>query len=357
MTGDATARVQTPTGERATQKVEPLADYFVGRLKKDFMSGNLVVGGVASGVTRRLDDTFAPRLAKHAEMYGNDVFYTWHEQMFSFQAQAAVTNVSGDPREILLREQSSARYFQRPDRGAGSGGFLSNRLDSNATSLRGAGAYARIAKNTGNWFGEVQTNTRTPGYETNDYAFQQRADYLWFGANVGRIWTKPTKWYRDIVTIAGTQTQNNYEGDNNQRQFHYYWAETTPQFWNVTFFYINRPSVMDDPGAARRSGDQDGAGALPRDGHVHRLAVEADRQLGRERLLGRKERVQHLLLRERHLPARLEPQRVVRAIALDGAGLRAVRPGGRRHDGEDVLREAVRDVERSISARSASTHA
>jgi Domain of unknown function (DUF5916)/Carbohydrate family 9 binding domain-like len=246
VTGDATARVETPTGERTTQKVEPLADYFVGRLKRDFMNGTLVVGGVASGVARRLDDTFVPRLARHAEMYGNDVFYTWHQQTFSFQAQAAVTNVSGDPREILLRQQSSARYFQRPDRGTGSGGFLSNRLDSNATSLAGAGAYARLAKESGQWFGEIQTNTRTPGYETNDYAFQQRADYLWFNSNIGAIWTKPTRWYRQIIALAGGQTQDNYEGDNNQRQLHYYWQETTPQFWNVTFFYINRPPVMDD---------------------------------------------------------------------------------------------------------------
>src|SRR6185369_14477321 len=97
-----------------------------------------------------------PRLAQHAEMYGNDVFYTWNDRMFVFQAQAALTNVSGDRRAILLRQQSSARYFQRPDRGNAANGFLSNGLDSNATSLRGAGAYARLAKQTGDWFGEVQ---------------------------------------------------------------------------------------------------------------------------------------------------------------------------------------------------------
>ena len=39
VTGDASARVQTTTGARATQLVEPLADYYVGRLKKDFLSG------------------------------------------------------------------------------------------------------------------------------------------------------------------------------------------------------------------------------------------------------------------------------------------------------------------------------
>jgi hypothetical protein len=246
VTGQANAKVQTLTGDRATQEVEPLANYFVGRLKHDYLNGNLVVGGVVSGVARRIDDDFAPRLAKHAEMYGNDLFYTWNDHMYSFRAQGALTNVTGDPREILLRQQSSARYFQRPDRGAGSGGFLSNRFDSSATSLHGAGGYARIAKETGDWFGETGINTRTPGYETNDYAFQQRADYIWYNANIGRTWTKPRSWYRSIYTIAGGQTQTNYEGDRTQGQLHAYFSETTPQFWNVSTFYIHRFSTVDD---------------------------------------------------------------------------------------------------------------
>ena len=246
VTGRADARVQTPTGDRATQEVEPLANYLVGRLKHDYLSGNLVVGGAVSGVARQIDETFAPRLARHAEMYGNDVYYTWHERMYSLRVQGALTNVSGDPREILLREQSSARYFQRPDRGPGSNGFLSNRYDSTATALRGAGGYARVAKETGDWFGEVGLNTRTPGYETNDYAFQQRADYIWSNANIGRMWTKPTSWYRSIYALAGGQTQSNYEGDRTQQQLHVYLSETTPQFWNLSAFYIYRPGVIDD---------------------------------------------------------------------------------------------------------------
>jgi len=246
VTGQATAKVETPSGDRAAQEVEPAANYFVGRLKRDYMGGNLVFGGIVSGVARRIDDAFAPRLARHAEMYGSDVHYTWHDHMYSLRAQGAITNVSGDPREILLREQSSARYFQRPDRRAGPNGFLSRRLDSSATALRGAGGYARIAKETGDWFGEIGANTRTPGYETNDYAFQQRADYLWFNANVGRTWTKPRSWYRSIYTIAGGQTQSNYEGDRTQRQAHAYFSETTPQFWNVSTFFIYRPKVIDD---------------------------------------------------------------------------------------------------------------
>jgi hypothetical protein len=246
VTGQADARVETPTGERAKQEVEPLANSYIGRVKHDYMNGNLVVGAVLSGIVRNIDTTFAPLLARHAEMYGNDVYYTWGQQTYAFQAQASVTNVSGDAREILSREQSSARYLQRPDRGAGSGGFLTNRLDSSATSMHGAGLYARAAKQTGDWFGELQTNIRTPGYETNDFAFQQRADYFWMNGNIGRNWTKPTKWYRQITTVAGGQNQRNFEGDVTQQELHAYWQETTPQFWNVSTFVIHRPSVIDD---------------------------------------------------------------------------------------------------------------
>src|SRR5205814_3142943 len=171
VTGQEAARVESASGQRTTQEVEPRANYYVGRVKRDFLHGDLVVGGIVSGVARNLDTTFAPRLARHAEMYGEDLLYQWADKAYSFMTSAAITNVSGNRREILLRQRSSARYFQRPDRGAGSAGFLSNRLDTMATSLHGAGAYARIAKETGDWTWETSVNTRTPGYETNDYAF------------------------------------------------------------------------------------------------------------------------------------------------------------------------------------------
>src|SRR5207248_6603651 len=76
VTGRATARVEDASGVRGTQEVEPLADYFVTRLKRDMRGGNMVVGGVVSGVVRGIDSTFAPRLARHAEMYGNDLVLT-----------------------------------------------------------------------------------------------------------------------------------------------------------------------------------------------------------------------------------------------------------------------------------------
>jgi len=246
LTGRANADVATVDGQRGKQEVEPLANYFVGRLKRDFRNGNLVVGGIVSGVARSIDETFAPRLAHHAEMYGNDLVLRWDQQKYTFMADAAVTNVSGDPRALLLRQQSSARYFQRPDRGSGSGGFFSNRLDSAATSLRGAGAYARLAKETGDWTWEAAVNTRTPGYETNDYSFQRSADYIWSNVNVNHLWSRKTSWYQQMVATGGAQTQQNFEGNRTGVDYHEFAFWETPQFWTITEFLIVRPSTLDD---------------------------------------------------------------------------------------------------------------
>jgi hypothetical protein len=267
VTGRAMADVQSASGARGTQEVEPVADYFVGRVKRDFLDGKFVAGFVASGVVRNIDSTFAPLLARHAELLGHDLFWSSSNHMYDWRMQAAITNVSGDPRELLLRQQSSARYFQRPDRGRGSDGVFSNRLDSNATSMRGGGLYTRLAKETGAWFGELSLDTRTPGYESNDYAFQQRADYIFTNANVGKQWTKPTKWFHQAIGIAGAQTIRNYDGDRTNVDYHAFFNETTPQFWNFTTFYIDQPSVIDDR--------QLRGGPAVRTAHGHYLNVNA----------------------------------------------------------------------------------
>lgn len=270
LTGRADARIQSTTGVRGKQEVEPLADYFVGRVKRDFRNGNFVAGLVTSGVVRDIDSTFAPLAARHAELVGHDLFWSSADHMYDWRMQAAATNVSGDPREILLRQQSSARYLQRPDRGGGSGGFFSNRLDSSATSLRGGGLYSRLSKETGSWFGELSFDTRTPGYESNDYAFQRRADYIFTNANVGKSWTKPTSWYHQFVGLVGAQTIRNYEGDRTNLDLHFYGSLITPRFWTITTVDIDQPGSVDDRQL------RGGPAVLAPTSHYRNLSISSD---------------------------------------------------------------------------------
>lgn len=61
----------TADGTRLVQEVAPLANYFVGRLKRDYRDGDVVVGGVVSSVYRDFDDpALAGLMSRHAEVVG-----------------------------------------------------------------------------------------------------------------------------------------------------------------------------------------------------------------------------------------------------------------------------------------------
>ncbi len=234
-------------GAEQSQEVEPFTNYFVGRLKKDFNRGNLVFGVMGTSVYRSLDDPLlVARLNAHSEAVGFDWNARWNNRSWSFVGNLAFTNNSGDPVAIQRLQNSSARYFQRPDRQSGSNGFLSDRYDPAATGLRGMGGYSRFAKDAGKVLFEVATNWRTPGFEANDLAFNTRADYFWSNANVALSLSRPTKWYRNYFLVAGTQREYNFDGDRTDTQMHAGAFGQLLNYWGVNFFVIRRTDVMDD---------------------------------------------------------------------------------------------------------------
>src|SRR6185436_13582108 len=158
----------------------------------------------------------------------------------------AVSNVNGDSAAILRLQRSSARYFQRPDRGEGSNGIFTSRYDPGLETLRGFGGYARLAKDAGDWEWETAVNYRSPGFEVNDLAFLSRADYVWMNANVLRIWNKPTRHYRNLVAILGAQQQFNFDRDLTNRDVHAYLGGQLPNYWNLSGFVIRNTAADDD---------------------------------------------------------------------------------------------------------------
>ena len=230
-----------------TQEVEPYTNYFVGRARKDLNAGNTSIGVVLTSVARQLNDTvLSSRLRRRAEATGFDFNHFFGNHEYSWMGTAMLSDVAGSPNAILETEQSSAHYFQRPDRGVSSDGLFSTRFDSSATALRGYGFYTRLAKQNGNWLWETAQNWRSPGFETNDLSFLDRADYKWMNANVARQWTTPTSWYRSLIFIGGGQQQFNYDGDRTDLQSQVFGALELTSYWNIRGFVINHPTVLDD---------------------------------------------------------------------------------------------------------------
>jgi hypothetical protein len=241
------ATVQRSDSSRIGVTVEPFTNYFVGRVAKDLRGGATVLRAMGTSVVRDASDPFiAGRLSRHSEAFGFGTDMWFRKRDFHLMAQVAGTQVTGDSTAILRLQRSSARYFQRPDRHNGGNGFLSDAYDSSLTSLRGVGAYARLARESGRLLWEVSTNFRTPGFENNDITFFSRADYWYMGANIFPQWTKPTTWYRQLFFIAGGQQQYNFDGDLTERQLQLFGYIQPLNYWNIQGFWIHRPDVFDD---------------------------------------------------------------------------------------------------------------
>ncbi|HEY8470824.1 MAG TPA: DUF5916 domain-containing protein [Longimicrobiales bacterium] len=233
--------------DRFRRVVEPATNYFVGRVKRDLRDGAMTIGGIVTSVYRDLDDAaLAERLTRRAEAVGVDLDAWWGERTYQLMVRAAVSQVTGEAAAIRRVQESSARYFQRPDRDGGSNGLFSSAYDPDATALRGYALYARIAKDAGDWLWETSVNLRSPGFEVNDLAFLSRADYIWMNANILRQFTRPSRYYRNLMLIAGGQQRLNFSGDITERQLQAYAGVTLHNYWEVSGFYIHRPSTLKD---------------------------------------------------------------------------------------------------------------
>ena len=240
------ASLQDSTGLRSRLEVEPFTNYFVGRISRDLPGGSYVRAMATSVVRDIRDTTLRSQLNTHSEAGGIETDLWWGKRTYRLMANATMSQVTGSPADILRIQQSSARYFQRPDRRNGSNGLFSDGYDSTLTSLRGFTFYTRLAKDAGDWMWEVQANAISPGFEANDVAFNPQADRLYMGANLVRQYTKPNRFARQMFFILGAQQIYDFGHDLLNRQAHAYAQFTFHNYWNLSFYGQVRPQLMSD---------------------------------------------------------------------------------------------------------------
>jgi hypothetical protein len=153
-------------------EIEPMTNYSVARLQRDFRDGASAIGGIATATFR--DGAAASELGLRDEAYagGVDVRHRFRNQTMELRGYVLGSHVTGSTRAMRLTQQSSARYFQRPD-----ASHLT--LDTVATSMQGWSGNLELMKiGGGPWrFGTI-TQVRSPGFEVNDLGFMPEADYV-----------------------------------------------------------------------------------------------------------------------------------------------------------------------------------
>ena len=213
-------------GEVSKVSVEPLTNYFVSRLQKDYDGGNTIIGGVFTAVNRDIDNPDLNFLHKNAYSGGLDFTQMWKDQSWQFNGRLIFSSVSGSTEAITNTQQSFEHYFQRPD-----ADYLE--VDTAATSLAGHGGTFTLAKYGGKFVFQGGVTWRSPGLELNDIGFMRNADeithFLWAGYRVN----KPFSIFRNFRVNYNHWSTFDFGGNHLYQAFNTNGHATFKNFWGM----------------------------------------------------------------------------------------------------------------------------
>jgi hypothetical protein len=227
LTSREVADVASPGGALGTTPVEPRADYFTGRVRRDFRRGQTVVGAMVTGVARDLNDAvFQPLLASRAGFGGVDFEHSWQRRRYYLSGYFAQSLVQGNASVISALQRSSVHYYQRPD---------ADYLDVNprATSL-GGHVSALAFQKSGEWFGSLTVQDGSPGFDINDVGFHSRVDYRAVSTLYGFQTNRASKHFRSRVAYAYQNSAWNWGGASIFQSLNGYASGTLTNFWSIS---------------------------------------------------------------------------------------------------------------------------
>lgn len=191
VTSEEVAKVEIE-GERYSETVEPITNYIVGTVQKDFREGQTVVGGMFTSTNRKIDDPNLEFLHEDAYTGGIHFSHDIRERTYNLSFKTYFSHVRGSEEAIIRTQESSARYYQRPD-----AEYLD--LDSSRTSLTGSGGVLSFTKiGEGHLRFGAFFSWKSPGLEVSDLGYLRSTDeilqVIWIGY---RIW-EPFSIFRNL---------------------------------------------------------------------------------------------------------------------------------------------------------------
>ncbi len=239
LTAEETARVVDASNLETTTPVEPLTNYFVGRVRREFRDGNTILNLGGTAVNRDLSDAAFKNLLRSSANVGSlDFEHRWANKTWTLTGALSKSLIQGSTTVMRNAQQSSARYYQRPD-----ADYLS--VDTTANSLDGYSVKLGLNK-PGTWSTSATAKAISPGFEVNDLGFMGRVDYrnLGWGGSYNNL--EPGKLLRSYTLFAGTNHAWNYGGDKIWTSLFNQVSLNFTNLWSVYAGTEYDPSAIDD---------------------------------------------------------------------------------------------------------------
>lgn len=224
-------------GTRRKELVEPLTNYFVGRLQKDFNERNTFIGGIFTATNRRLEDNLN-FLHRAAYTGGLDFTHNWKDRTYYLQGNIVASHIEGSKEAITATQNSLTHLFQRVDAGHVN-------VDPNRTSLTGTGGKLEFGKaGSGTWRYDTGVIWRSPELELNDIGFLRQADEIRQYANIRYQTTKSVGSFRRISARFSQFSTYDFEGNYNRIQYEVNGNLRFLNNWWIDFGGAHKPRIF-----------------------------------------------------------------------------------------------------------------
>ncbi|HYH05528.1 MAG TPA: DUF5916 domain-containing protein [Thermoanaerobaculia bacterium] len=191
--------------EVGKEVVEPMTNYLVARATKEYGKSSRA-GFMFTSVNRSSTEALDGSLRKSAYFGGVDGYTLFKDKAWILEWLGGSTLVQGTEEAIESTQNSSARYYDRPD-------ASHIELDPTRTSLSGWMGRVLFAKQKGKWRPNIQVQALSPGFEVNDVGFLPHTDAISTHAVLHYLNTDQTRYTREISTWVGKFQNWNFDRD------------------------------------------------------------------------------------------------------------------------------------------------
>ena len=225
------------SGRRFRDEVEPLTNYFVGRVRRDWRGGADQLGFFTTAVNRAIDTPALDFLRTSAYVGGVDFGHRFAGNQYNLTGSFVTSRIAGDTLSIQLAQQASSRYYQRPD-------AKTNRYRPLATSLDGWSGMVNLGKEAGVYQFGLTGSATSPGFEVNDAGFQTSADDIEFFAFGNRRWTTPGRVFKYAFAGNNVRYARNFDGVRDALQYNVNLSGIFLNNWNADAHFSIAPRVQ-----------------------------------------------------------------------------------------------------------------
>ena len=143
-----------------------------------------------------------------------------------------LSEVNGSTERLLALQESSSRYYNRPD-------TEHVDIDSNLTKMRGYSGQLILNKETGSVNFYSSLGLISPGFEVNDLGLNFTADRINKLISGGYSWLEPGKIFRYASINTAYSSNHNFEGTKVDEMLFFPWRFSIYKLLGIKFYFRN----------------------------------------------------------------------------------------------------------------------